>query len=189
MGNILGNTNLRTTSPLGWPDYLSKGPNFKRENMLRRNLTIASLLLLAACGGETAPATPEGPLPIEQTTFAADLGVDLGASTKSATGLYTRTLVEGDGAIVTAGQTVDVYYDGRLANGTRFDATTPGSPFTFLVGRGRVIAGWDEGVAGMKIGGKRQLIIPPALGYGASGVGPIPPNATLVFTVEVLGAR
>lgn len=157
--------------------------------MLHRTIAITSLLLLAACGGENAPATPEGPLPIEQTTFSADLGVDLGASTKSATGLYTRTLVEGNGPVVTAGQTVDVYYDGRLANGSRFDATVPGSPFTFQVGRGRVIAGWDEGVAGMKVGGKRQLIIPPALGYGANGVGPIPPNSILVFTVEVLDAR
>lgn len=157
--------------------------------MFRRTLSLLALLTVAACSGEDAPATPEGPLPIEQTTFAADLGIDLGASTKSATGLYTRDLVVGDGAVVVAGQTVDVYYDGRLANGTRFDATAPGNPFSFPVGRGRVIAGWDEGVAGMRVGGKRQLIIPPALGYGANGIGPIPPNAVLVFTVEVLDAR
>lgn len=157
--------------------------------MLRRTMTTFALLAAAACGGEDAPATPEGPLPIEQTTFAADLGIDLGASTKTATGLYTRDLVVGDGAVVVAGNEVDVYYDGRLANGSRFDATAPGNPFTFLVGRGRVIAGWDEGVAGMRVGGKRQLVIPPALGYGATGIGPIPPNAVLVFTVEVLDAR
>lgn len=157
--------------------------------MLRRTMTTFALLAAAACGGEDAPATPEGPLPIEQTTFAADLGIDLGASTKTATGLYTRDLVVGDGAVVVAGNEVDVYYDGRLANGSRFDATAPGNPFTFLVGRGRVIAGWDEGVAGMRVGGKRQLVIPPALGYGATGIGPIPPNAVLVFTVEVLAAR
>lgn len=157
--------------------------------MFRHTMPMLALLVAAACGGEDAPATPEGPLPIEQTTFAAELGIDLGASTKSATGLYTRDLVVGDGAVVVAGQEVDVYYDGRLANGSRFDATAPGNPFTFVVGRGRVIAGWDEGVAGMRIGGKRQLVIPPALGYGANGIGPIPPNAVLVFTVEVVAAR
>jgi peptidylprolyl isomerase len=151
-------------------------------------MTMFALLAAAACGGEDAPATPEGPLPIEETTFAPDLGIDLGASTKSATGLYTRDLVVGDGAIITAGTEVDVYYDGRLANGSRFDATVPGNPFTFRIG-GNVIAGWNEGVAGMRVGGKRQLVIPPSLGYGAAGIGPIPPNAVLVFTVEVLDAR
>lgn len=156
--------------------------------MFRRTMPMLAVLVAAACGGEDAPATPEGPLPIEQTTFAAELGIDLGASTKSATGLYTRDLVVGDGAVVVAGNEVDVYYDGRLANGTPFDATAPGNPFTFTVG-GRVIDGWNEGVAGMRVGGKRQLVIPPALGYGANGIGPIPPNAVLVFTVEVLAAR
>ncbi len=156
--------------------------------MFRRTMPMLALLVAAACGGEDAPATPEGPLPIEQTTFAAELGIDLGASNKSATGLYTRDLVVGEGAVVVAGNEVDVYYDGRLANGSRFDATAPGNPFTFTVG-GRVIDGWNEGVAGMRVGGKRQLVIPPALGYGANGIGPIPPNAVLVFTVEVLAAR
>lgn len=156
--------------------------------MLSRTVPVIALMLAAACGGENAPATPEGPLPIEQTTFAPALGVDLAASNKSATGLYTRDLVVGDGAVVVAGNEVDVYYDGRLANGTPFDATAPGNPFTFTVG-GRVIDGWNEGVAGMRVGGKRQLVIPPALGYGANGIGPIPPNAILVFTVEVLAAR
>lgn len=146
--------------------------------------------LVAACGAKDAPPpAPEGPLPIEQTTFAADLGVDLAAATKSATGLYVRDLAEGDGPIVTSGQAVQVYYDGRLPDGTRFDATVPGSPFTFVVGQGRVIAGWDEGVAGMRVGGRRQLIIPPALGYGARAMGPIPANSILVFTVEVVDAR
>lgn len=156
--------------------------------MFRRTMPMLALLVAAACSGEDAPATPEGPLTIEQTTFAAALGVDLAASNKSATGLYTRDLVVGDGAVVAAGNEVDVYYDGRLANGTPFDATAPGNPFTFTVG-GRVIAGWNEGVAGMRVGGKRQLVIPPSLGYGANGIGPIPPNAILVFTVEVLAAR
>jgi len=156
--------------------------------MFRHAMPMLALLVAAACGGENAPATPEGPLPIEQTTFAAELGIDLGASTKSATGLYTRDLVVGQGAVVANGQRLDVYYDGRLANGTPFDATAPGNPFTFTVG-GNVIDGWNQGVVGMRVGGKRQLIIPPSLGYGANGIGPIPPNAVLVFTVEVVAAR
>jgi peptidylprolyl isomerase len=156
--------------------------------MFRSTVPMLALLVAAACSGSDASATPEGPLTIEQTTFAADLGIDLGASTKSATGLYTRDLVVGDGAVVANGQELDVYYDGRLANGSRFDATVPGNPFTFTVG-GRVIDGWNQGVIGMRVGGKRQLVIPPALGYGANGIGPIPPNAVLVFTVEVLAAR
>jgi len=157
--------------------------------MFRHAMPMLALLVAAACGGENAPATLEGPLPIEQTTFAPELGIDLAGSNKSATGLYTRDLLVGDGPLVGDGQVVDVYYDGRLANGTQFDKTAPGNPYSFPVGRGRVIAGWDEGVAGMRIGGKRQLIIPPALGYGANGIGPIPPNAVLVFTVEVVAAR
>lgn len=167
--------------------------------MLRRVLPVVAVLLTAACAGggeakseadtEPVPTTPGADVPIDQTVFAADLGVDIAASTQTATGLYYRDLVVGEGATVTAGQTVDVYYDGRLTDGTKFDATKIGSPFTFQAGMGKVIAGWDEGVVGMKIGGKRQLIIPPALGYGPSGVGPIPPNAILYFTVEVLDAR
>ena len=97
----------------------------------------------------------------------------------------------GTGAQPTPGQTVKVHYTGWLPDGTKFDSSRDrGAPLEFPIGQGRVIKGWDEGVAAMKVGEKRTLIIPPALGYGARGAGGvIPPNATLVFKVELVGVR
>jgi FKBP-type peptidyl-prolyl cis-trans isomerase len=115
--------------------------------------------------------------------------------TELADGLkYTDTTV-GTGAEATAGQQVSVHYTGWLDQngnkGTKFDSSVDrGQPFSFTLGAQEVIRGWDEGVAGMKVGGKRTLIIPPDLGYGARGAGGvIPPNATLIFDVELLGVK
>lgn len=152
-----------------------------------RSLTLAATLLaLAACSTENSPVSES--LPIEQTTFAPALGVNLATSTRTAEGLYYRDLVVGTGAELTSGRTVSVFYQGALANGSQFDATGA-SPFAFRLGVGQVIRGWDLGVAGMKVGGRRQLIIPPSLGYGGQRVGPIPPNSILVFTVEAAGVQ
>ena len=109
--------------------------------------------------------------------------------TTTPTGLTIEDIVVGDGAAATAGQKVKVHYTGWLTNGTKFDSSKDrNDPFVFPLGAGSVIKGWDEGVQGMKVGGKRKLTIPPALGYGARGAGGvIPPNATLVFEVELLG--
>jgi peptidylprolyl isomerase len=97
----------------------------------------------------------------------------------------------GTGATPQTGQSVTVHYSGFLTDGKKFDSSVDrGKPFTFVIGLGQVIKGWDEGVASMKVGGKRRLIIPAALGYGARGAGGvIPPNAELVFDVELLGVR
>ncbi len=97
-------------------------------------------------------------------------------------------LVKGKGPEAARGKTVEVHYTGWLLDGTQFDSSVGGAPFSFMLGAGEVIEGWDRGVAGMKVGGKRKLTLPPELGYGARGAPPaIPPDATLVFEVELLG--
>jgi FKBP-type peptidyl-prolyl cis-trans isomerase len=113
-----------------------------------------------------------------------------GKSTSS--GLQYWDLKEGTGATASAGKSVSVHYTGWLAsNGKKFDSSVDrGQPFMFQLGAGQVIKGWDEGVSGMKVGGKRQLRIPPELGYGSRGAGGvIPPNATLIFDVELLAVK
>ena len=109
----------------------------------------------------------------------------------TSSGLKYVDEVEGKGASPKSGQTVKVHYTGWLENGTKFDSSVDrGQPFEFVIGVGQVIKGWDEGVSTMKIGGKRKLTIPSLLGYGPRGAGSaIPPNATLLFDVELLGIK
>jgi FKBP-type peptidyl-prolyl cis-trans isomerase len=105
--------------------------------------------------------------------------------------LIIEELTVGNGPTAAAGQSVSVHYTGWLTNGQKFDSSVDrNDPFEFNLGMGQVIPGWDQGVAGMQVGGKRKLTIPPDLAYGARGAGGvIPPNATLVFEVELLGIR
>ena len=118
--------------------------------------------------------------------------VDAAAPTE----LVVQPLITGTGAPVTEDQTLTVNYTGwlydpaaNMQRGAQFDSSSGREPFSFEVGGGQVIPGWDQGVLGMKVGGKRTLVVPAELGYGESGVGPIPPNATLVFEVELLDVR
>jgi FKBP-type peptidyl-prolyl cis-trans isomerase FkpA len=146
-----------------------------------RLFALALPLAAAACLGD--PAAPR----IESTTFTPSLGVDLAASTRSATGLYTRDLIVGTGATANSGAVLRVHYVGALPGGFVFDDNVPGdTPFSFTLGTGAVIRGWDEGLVGMRVGGRRQLVIPARLGYGAAGNGTIPPNSILVFTVDLV---
>jgi peptidylprolyl isomerase len=144
----------------------------------------ASLALPARADEKPAPAKP---------AVAADKKESKMKTTPS--GLQYEDTVEGTGASPKTGQTCVMHYTGWLwengAKGKKFDSSVDrGQPFEFPLGQGRVIKGWDEGVATMKIGGKRTLLIPPGLGYGARGAGSaIPPNATLLFEVELLGVR
>ena len=126
---------------------------------------------------EILPSGPESPAEVDEDEYA---------TTES--GLQVADLEEGDGAEVEAGQPVTIHYTGWLTDGTRFDSSyNRGEPFTFVPGSGQMIPGVDEGVVGMREGGRRQLIIPPELAYGAQGAGDvIPPNATLIFLIEVV---
>jgi FKBP-type peptidyl-prolyl cis-trans isomerase len=163
------------------------GPNSTRHlgDILRLLVFLASAGLLA-CGGSgdrEASRPPAG--------FSASLGVDTTAMTKTPSGLRYQDITEGQGAVATADRTVSVHYSGWLPNGEKFDSSRDrDQPFSFSLGAGQVIAGWDEGVAGMKVGGRRKLVIPADLGYGTAGAPPdIPPGATLVFDVELLDVR
>ena len=138
-------------------------------------------LTLSACLGDSSTTSNFPLVPIESTTFATSLGVNLAASTKTASGLYYRDITVGTGKTIVAGDSINVKYSGALANGSVFDPGT--RPYGFTI-PGSVIQGWNEGLLGMKVGGTRQLIIPPSLGYGANGRDQIPPNAVLVFTVQ-----
>lgn len=147
--------------------------------------TLFAAALAAGCGSKSPTAVS-----IEQTTFAPSLGVDLASSTKLPSGLYYRDITVGTGATLASGQTVGMRYVGSFANGEEFDSNPAPEPiFSFRLGAGQVIRGWDLGLVGMKVGGRRQLIIPPELGYGSNDYGPIPGNSVLVFTVDALSAQ
>jgi FKBP-type peptidyl-prolyl cis-trans isomerase len=139
-------------------------------------LMICVLMLTAAAWLKADPASNE---PATQPTTRI-----------TNSGLTIIEVKPGDGEPAKSGDTVSVHYTGKFADGTKFDSSYDrNKPFEFVLGQGQVIPGWDEGVAGMKVGGKRQLIIPPNLAYGRSGTpdGTIPPNSTLYFDVELLG--
>jgi FKBP-type peptidyl-prolyl cis-trans isomerase len=160
--------------------------SLRSSTMHLRLLPLA--LVLVACTTTTEPVQ-SGPL-IDCSTLASSVAANQGTLTTTASGLQYRDVTVGTGATFTSGSTVSVRYAGCTTSGIRFDSNEPPRPlFTFKLGSGGVIKGFDEGLVGMKVGGQRQLVIPPSLGYGATANGPIPANSTLVFTIDAVAAQ
>lgn len=156
----------------------------------KRLLVIPPDLALGEEGGGSIPANATLLMEVELVDvlpLVLPTSVDEADFTTTESGLKYFDIVEGDGEEAVSGMSVTVNYTGWLTNNIKFDSSLDaGTPFTFVLGTGGVIPGWDEGVAGMKVGGKRQLVIPSELGYGETGGGTIPPNATLIFDIELL---
>lgn len=157
--------------------------------------TVSADPLAITASQPNEPAAPPAAKPIE-TTAATPPQEEQAPMTDSdytttPSGLKYKELVKGTGESPSNGQTVEVHYTGTLTDGTKFDSSRDrGQTFKFPIGVGRVIKGWDEGVGSMQVGGRRELVIPPELGYGARGAGGvIPPNATLVFDVELISVK
>jgi FKBP-type peptidyl-prolyl cis-trans isomerase FkpA len=148
---------------------------------------LSALVLLAACV-EAPPATREVSGQPEKLTFAPTLNAKLDSTERRPSGLYVHDLVVGTGPVADSMSTAEVHYTGWLADGTKFQSSHDRQEtFRFTVGIGQVIGGWDEGVKGMRVGGKRQLIVPPKLAYGDIGSAPlIPRMASLVFELELI---
>jgi FKBP-type peptidyl-prolyl cis-trans isomerase FkpA len=164
--------------------------------MLARPIALAlTALLITACSKKEQAETPPPPAP---ETAAPASAADTPATGTETMPLQKTDLTPGNGAEIKSGQTALVHYTGWLYDaatpenkGKQFDSSVGGEPFEFQLGAGHVISGWDQGVVGMKVGGKRRLVIPPDMAYGARGAGNglIPPGATLVFDVELVEIR
>ena len=171
----------------------------RRKGIIFVLAATALVVALAACkdGGKTEDDAVSTVLSEDSDNSGTD-GGDMtqgpppvsGEPIETGSGLKYTEIVQGDGDSPEPTETVVVHYTGWLEDGTQFDSSVGGTPFSFQIGIGRVIAGWDQGLATMQVGGKRRLIIPPELAYGPEGRPPvIPPNATLIFDVELLEIR
>lgn len=149
---------------------------------------VGSTLLVVACAG----GAPAGPLPSSdpaQIQFASELGIDLADFELTPSGLYIQELSVGTGATARRTSRVWIYYVGWLPDGTVFDGLLEGDPFHARLGGDEVIRGWNEGIQGMRVGGRRRLVVRPRLGYGSRGRGKVPPGATLVFELQLIDAN
>lgn len=181
--------------------------NMKHGKMLTAIAAIAAAGLVACGGGDAEPAAEAAPaeeptaaaeaaaavdvspeaLATVATEYSPDVNVDLSLMTQLESGLYIEDILPGEGDEAAAGDRLQMHYTGWLPDGTMFDSSLDGDPpIAFTLGAGELIRGWDEGVVGMKVGGRRRLVIPPGMAYGAGGRGPIPPMSTLVFVVDLV---
>jgi FKBP-type peptidyl-prolyl cis-trans isomerase len=154
----------------------------------------SALIVLWVIAWAVAEFTSNRPRPTAPTDAApTSAGAPAGsAASSSSPGLLKEDLKVGTGAVAEKGKTVEVHYTGTLTDGTKFDSSLDhGEPLSFTLGEGRVIPGWEEGLLGMKEGGKRKLTVPPDMGYGPQGTpdGKIPPNSTLLFEIELLSVK
>ncbi|MFQ5536336.1 MAG: FKBP-type peptidyl-prolyl cis-trans isomerase [Gemmatimonadota bacterium] len=148
---------------------------------------VAVTILAAACAsGGAWEGTPADPAWV---TFAPELAVDLSAMTRTPSGLYYQDLAPGVGAQAHRNSLVWIHYVTWLSDGTLVDTSIGGEPFQFRLGGNEVIRGWNQGIPGMKIGGRRKLVVRPGLAYGSRGSAKVPPNATLVFEVQLVDVR
>lgn len=158
--------------------------------MHHRARLIATALAVALTACATGGAAVPPPRSVESTLFAPSLDVDLSKMTKTPSGLYWRDIEVGTGTLVKGKMDVRVHYTGWLTNGEKFDSNSADDPPVVVpLGRGRAIKGWEEGLEGMRAGGRRQLVVPSELGYGSEHTGLIPPDAVLVFDIRVVSAK
>jgi FKBP-type peptidyl-prolyl cis-trans isomerase FkpA len=156
------------------------------RKIMKKLAAAVGLVFAAACGGGDADQVE---MAVEAAPEMAP-AVELSAMTQTSSGLHIMDMEVGEGEEAAVGDLATVHYTGWFIDGEKFDSSLDrGEPFSFPLGGGRVIAGWDEGVAGMRVGGKRRLVIPPELAYGPEGRSGIPPNSTLVFDVELLAVE
>jgi len=165
-------------------------PGESRPGRLLTSVSAAAALLALSCGGSPGgPPAPAGVPDPDSITFATELSVDLSAMQRLPSGLYVQDLRDGTGITAQRTSLVSVRYVGYLPDGKVFDTTGAGEPLVFRLGGNEVIRGWNQGIPGMKRGGMRRLVVPPGLAYGRRGKGAVPPNATLIFDVQLLDVR
>ena len=151
-----------------------------------RALLAVTAALFAGCATGAWEGTERDPAAVG---FAEELEVDLAAMERSASGLYHQDVAPGMGAVARSTSLVTIHYVTWLSDGTVLDSSIGGDPFVFRLGGSEVIRGWNQGIPGMKVGGRRKFVVRPGLAYGSRGTASVPPNATLVFDVQLVDVR